>query len=79
MQTVYGSDQRPLIGILFFLFFTVTHLTPSELKEHFTAYDLKRMHSYAQNLIDFHAIMDLLPGGEAGGKMKQVQLTAIQA
>lgn len=39
-------------------------LKPEELKDHFSPYDLKRLHSYAQSMIDFHAIMDLLPLGE---------------
>ena len=26
-----------------------------------TKYDIKRIHSYARNLLDYHAIMDLMP------------------
>ena len=45
------------------LLFPAQPLKPEELKDHFSPYDLKRLHSYAQSMIDFHAIMDLLPLG----------------
>lgn len=28
---------------------------------YFTKYDFKRLESYAQNLVDYHLIMDLVP------------------
>jgi len=36
-------------------------LTKSEMDSLFSAYDLKRLDSYARNLVDYHFIMDLLP------------------
>jgi N-acetyltransferase 10 len=32
-----------------------------EVFRHFTPFDLKRLSSYSQNLLDYHVIMDLLP------------------
>ena len=32
-----------------------------ELEHYITVYDLKRLESYAKNLVDFHLIMDLVP------------------
>ncbi len=31
------------------------------LERHITVFDLKRLESYAKNLVDFHLIMDLVP------------------
>jgi N-acetyltransferase 10 len=36
-------------------------LTSQELSFLFTPFDLKRLKSYAQNLLDYHVILDLLP------------------
>ncbi|GMM34457.1 ribosome biosynthesis protein [Saccharomycopsis crataegensis] len=36
-------------------------LTKSELDFYFTPFDLKRLQSYANNLLDYHVILDLLP------------------
>ncbi|KAJ3238254.1 N-acetyltransferase 10 [Chytriomyces hyalinus] len=33
----------------------------SELLRHFTPFDLKRLASYTQNLLDYHVILDLIP------------------
>ena len=33
----------------------------SLLEQYVTVYDLKRLESYAKNLVDFHLIMDLVP------------------
>jgi len=33
----------------------------SLLEQHITVFDLKRLESYAKNLVDFHLIMDLVP------------------
>jgi N-acetyltransferase 10 len=32
-----------------------------DINEFFTAYDMKRLHAYAQELVDYHLITDLLP------------------
>jgi N-acetyltransferase 10 len=31
------------------------------LEAHFTKYDVKRLELYAQNMVDYHLIVDLLP------------------
>ncbi|KAJ3290598.1 N-acetyltransferase 10 [Rhizoclosmatium sp. JEL0117] len=35
--------------------------TKTELLRHFTPFDLKRLSSYTQNLLDYHVILDLIP------------------
>lgn len=35
--------------------------TATEVSRHFTPYDLKRLESYTNNLLDYHVIMDLIP------------------
>lgn len=55
--------------VIFICFaFTLSHLTAyglaltsQELSFLFTPFDLKRLESYAQNLLDYHVILDLLP------------------
>lgn len=56
-------------------------LTKSQLDDIFSPFDLKRLESYANNLLDYHVIVDLLPPIALiyfSGKMKEVKLTAIQ-
>ena len=36
-------------------------VTRAKLEQYITIYDLKRLESYAKNLVDFHLIMDLVP------------------
>ncbi|PPQ91881.1 hypothetical protein CVT25_000756 [Psilocybe cyanescens] len=38
-----------------------TVLTPQELAMRFTPFDLKRLESYANNMLDYHVILDLMP------------------
>lgn len=38
-----------------------TALTKSHLDQHFTPHDLRRLDSYAANMLDHHVILDLLP------------------
>lgn len=33
----------------------------AELEAHFTKYDVKRLELYAQNMVDYHLVIDLLP------------------
>ena len=40
---------------------SLTELGAVELAIHFTAFDLKRLESYANNMLDYHVILDLLP------------------
>lgn len=39
----------------------VKHMNGDDLKAVFSPFDLKRINSYANNLIDYHVILDLLP------------------
>ncbi|EGX89903.1 nucleolar ATPase Kre33, putative [Cordyceps militaris CM01] len=60
----------------------VAPLTKEELDRHMTPFDLKRLESYANNMLDYHVILDLLPtiaNLYFNGKLKQgVNLTGIQ-
>ncbi|KAJ9270160.1 hypothetical protein DTO212C5_3654 [Paecilomyces variotii] len=57
-------------------------LTKAELDSHFSPFDLKRLDSYANNLLDYHVILDMVPtiaefyfSGRLGGK---VNLSGVQ-
>lgn len=45
----------------FLLFFSLTALSKTELLSAFTVFDLKRLDSYANNMVDYHLILDMLP------------------
>jgi N-acetyltransferase 10 len=47
--------------LLFRLTLCILALTSEELSFLFTPFDLKRIESYAQNSLDYHVILDLLP------------------
>ncbi|KAJ2777518.1 N-acetyltransferase 10 [Coemansia interrupta] len=56
---------------------------PADLARDFSAYDLRRLEAYANNLLDYHVVLDLLPavaqryfGGAFGGA---VALSGVQA
>ncbi|KAL2917077.1 N-acetyltransferase 10 [Polyrhizophydium stewartii] len=62
--------------------------TPSEIRRLYTPFDLKRLDSYTQNLLDYHVVIDLIPslardyfmGRLSGnGELKAPQLSAVQA
>ncbi len=36
-------------------------VTSEELQQHLTVWDMKRIESYARNLVDYHLILDLVP------------------
>lgn len=40
---------------------SVVAVSPSILQPHITLFDLRRLSSYAKNLVDFHLILDLVP------------------
>lgn len=40
---------------------TTTFLTLQAMDDQISQYDLKRLNSYARNLVDYHVVMDLLP------------------
>ncbi|CAF9913463.1 MAG: killer toxin resistant protein [Alectoria fallacina] len=41
--------------------YTVHSLTKSELDDSFSPFDLKRLDSYANNMLDYHVILDMIP------------------
>ncbi len=41
--------------------YTVQPLTKSELDDCFSPFDLKRLDSYASNMLDYHVILDMIP------------------
>lgn len=43
------------------IYLTRTDLGPTELTILLTPFDLKRLESYANNMIDYHVILDLIP------------------
>lgn len=57
-------------------------LSKAELDRHFSPFDLKRLESYANNMLDWHAILDMMPAIAMlyfTGKLKQdVSLNAVQ-
>jgi N-acetyltransferase 10 len=59
----------------------VEQLTKDQLDSLFSPFDLKRLESYANNLLDYHVIVDLLPPISLlyfSGRINAVKLTAIQ-
>lgn len=59
-----------------------TVLAASELSFLLTPYDLKRLESYANNTLDYHVILDLLPTTSAlyfGKRLGDVHLSVVQA
>ncbi|EPQ51169.1 DUF699-domain-containing protein [Gloeophyllum trabeum ATCC 11539] len=68
-------------------------LTSTELSFLFSPFDLKRLESYANNMLDYHVILDLLPTvaqlyfekrlgkapGEGGDGEEEVRLSAVQS
>eukprot|EP00729_Bicosta_minor_P007993 gene7993-4888_t len=60
---------------------TTAPLTVDELEHALTPFDLKRLHAYASNMIDYHSTIDLVPTVAElwfDGKMPSVTLTALQ-
>jgi N-acetyltransferase 10 len=61
--------------------FQVPQLTKRELDSLYSPFDLKRLESYANNLLDYHVIVDLLPSISLlyfGGKLEDVKLSSVQ-
>lgn len=76
------------------LYSTFSDLSPGELSILFTPFDLKRLESYANNMLDYHVILDLMPavanlyfqkrlesgkGVNGEGQDIQLRLTAVQS
>jgi len=60
----------------------VRPLTAAEVALLFTPHDLRRLESYARNLIDWHMILDLLPTVARlffGGRLGQLHVPRLQA
>lgn len=39
----------------------INQISKSDLELHISLFDLKRLDSYAKNMVDFHLVMDLVP------------------
>ncbi|KAG8527152.1 killer toxin resistant protein [Bacidia gigantensis] len=63
--------------------FDTRPLTKTELDDSFSPYDLKRLDSYANNMLDYHVILDMVPAIATlyfSGRLKPaVTLTAVQS
>ena len=55
----------------------------AELALHFTPFDLKRLESYANNMLDYHVVADLLPAAASlyfqGRLSNEIRLSALQS
>lgn len=40
---------------------SVTNLSGNDITQSFSPYDIKRLKSYANNMVDYHVVLDLLP------------------
>jgi N-acetyltransferase 10 len=57
-------------------------LTKSELDELLSPFDLKRLESYANNMLDYHVVLDLIPTLATlyfSGRLPAVKLTGVQS
>jgi N-acetyltransferase 10 len=57
-------------------------LTKSELDTYLSPFDLKRLESYANNMLDYHVILDLVPTLATlyfTGRLQGIKLTGIQS
>ena len=65
------------------LSFTAIPFTKKELDDAFSPFDLKRLDSYANNMLDYHVILDMIPviaGLYFSGKLKPaISLTGVQS
>lgn len=81
VQTALSIDQAASIGSKLDGN-EVAALTKTELDRYMSPFDLKRLESYANNMLDYHVILDLLPTIATlyfTGKLKQgVSLTGVQ-
>ncbi|MCJ1272686.1 killer toxin resistant protein [Puttea exsequens] len=63
--------------------FTPSPLTKAELDGSFSPFDLKRLESYANNMLDYHVILDMIPliaNLHSMGRLKpSVNLTGVQS
>jgi len=60
---------------------TPAPLTKAELDAEFTPFDLKRLDSYANNMLDYHVILDMLPRIATlyfAGRTPEVKLSGVQ-
>lgn len=61
MQILQEVRPRGVWNISECLQFTATELGTSELAFLLSPFDLKRLESYANNMLDYHVILDLMP------------------
>lgn len=59
----------------------IEQLTKPQLDQIFSPFDLKRLESYSNNLLDYHVIVDLLPAISLiyfSGRIQEVKLSSVQ-
>lgn len=81
VQKVIHLHFYPLLS--FFADDDIVELTSTELSFLLTPFDLKRLESYANNMLDYHVILDLLPNASSLYFQKRlgddVKLSAVQS
>jgi N-acetyltransferase 10 len=80
--TACSIDESASMGSKLDVDLTPKPITKSELDSQFSPFDLKRLDSYASNMLDYHVILDMLPSIAFlyfTGKLKgQVKLNGLQ-
>ncbi|KAI0243522.1 N-acetyltransferase 10 [Massospora cicadina] len=69
LEAAYPKEEEP------------GELSSDELAKDITSYDMKRLESYANNLLDYHVIMDLVPrvaNYHFGHRLPTVKFSAVQ-
>ena len=74
MQDIYKEEPQSKVFFSFFLYLryqvffwinffsvTVVELGKDDADRSFNPYDIKRLEMYAQNLVDYHLVIDLVP------------------
>ncbi|KAH3686339.1 hypothetical protein WICPIJ_002701 [Wickerhamomyces pijperi] len=59
----------------------IPQLTKEQLDQIFSPFDLKRLESYSNNLLDYHVIVDLLPAISLiyfSGRIQEIKLSSVQ-
>ncbi|KAF2739338.1 N-acetyltransferas-like protein [Polyplosphaeria fusca] len=80
--TALSIDESASAGSKLDVDLAPTPLTKAELDSLFSVYDLKRLDSYANNMLDYHVILDMLPSLATlyfTGRLKaQVKMSGVQ-
>ena len=62
IQSNFKQNHFISVGLKkYFKLFKKKEMTKDEADKSFNAYDIKRLEMYAQNLVDYHLVIDLVP------------------